>query len=111
MRAGPGFECQLFRASRAWGVRARPREGAESRDSGNTGSERRVLQLRLGPRDVPSLSVDLGGGERRRSAQVCWRRFHPIVFSYQTKGTFLLKCFVCGAASKEHRVIEGGEKK
>lgn len=61
MRAGPGFECQLFRASRAWGVRARPREGAESRDSGNTGSERRVLQLRLGPRDVPSLSVDLGG--------------------------------------------------
>lgn len=61
MRAGPGFECQLFRASRAWGVRARPREGAESRNSGNTGSEQRGLQLRLGPRDVPSPSGDLGG--------------------------------------------------
>lgn len=63
---------------------------------------------------VPATSlprVATSGGERRRSAQVCRRRFHPIVFSYQTKGTFLLKCFVCGAASKEHRVIEGGEKK
>lgn len=62
MRAGPGFECQLFRASRAWGVRARPREGAQSRDSGHTVSERRVLQLRLGPSDIPSPSGDLGGG-------------------------------------------------
>lgn len=106
MRAGRGYECQLFRAPWAWGVRARRREGEESRDPRSITSTLPALRRHLGPRDIPSQGGDLGGA--RRSAQVCWRRSRPTAFPYQTKGTFLLKCFACGAASKERRVTEGG---
>lgn len=61
MHTGRGYGCQLFHASRAWGVRAKPREGAESRDSSGTRCAWPALHKRLGPKDILFQGGDLVG--------------------------------------------------
>lgn len=88
---GRGYECQLFHASRAWGVRARPRESTGNRDSGDTRSARPALQLRLRPCDILFQSGDLVG----RVARLRWvgAVLSP-AFPYKTKGTVFFKLVV-----------------